>query len=117
MAIAGAKSANVADAWDEVGVTDTLCAGSGGGDPGSLTITNVASQKLKGTKFQIMWTTDVLADSVVMFTCCGTYSNSTPVTSHKMQFSGSVGFDYEYYVKSTDAGGHSSTAGPFHHQN
>ena len=35
-----------------------------------LTITNVESQKLKGTKFQIMWTTDVPADSVVMFTCC-----------------------------------------------
>ena len=117
LAVPGDYHTNVASAWDEVGVTDTLCAGSGGGDSGSLTITNVDSQKLKGTKFQIMWTTDVLADSVVMFTCCGTYSNSTPVTSHKMQFSGSVGFDYEYYVKSTDAGGHSSTAGPFHHQN
>ena len=34
------------------------------------------------------------ADSVVIFTCCGTYSNSTLVTSHKMQFSGSVGFNY-----------------------
>ena len=34
-----------------------------------------------------------------------------------MQFSGSVGVNYEYNVKSTDAGGHSSTAGPFHHQN
>jgi bacillolysin len=115
--VPGGYAANVAAAWDEVGVNEALCAGSGGGDPGSLTISNVASQKLKGTKFQITWTTDAPADSAVMFTCCGTYSNSTLVTSHKMQFSGSVGFNYEYYVKSTDAGGHSSTLGPFYHQN
>ena len=114
--MAGGHTANVAAAWDEVGVDEALCAGSGG-DPGSLTITNVASQKLKGTKFQITWTTNVPADSVVIFSCCGTYSNSTQVTSHKMQFSGSVGFNYEYYVKSTDAGGHSSTVGPYYHQN
>jgi len=117
IAVAGVNSQRVADAWAEVGVDATLCGGSSGGDPGSLTITKVASQKLKGTKFEISWTTDVAADSVVMFTCCGTYSNSTLVTSHKMQFSGSVGFDYVYTVKSTDANGHSSTAGPFHHQN
>ena len=75
-------------------MTETLCAGSGGGDPGSLTISNVESQKLKGTKFQITWTTDVPANSAVIFTCCGTYSNTTLVTSHKMQFTGSVGFKY-----------------------
>ena len=33
---AEAHKPNVAAAWDEVGVTDTLCAGSGGGDPGNL---------------------------------------------------------------------------------
>ena len=60
IAVAGVNyAANVADAWDEVGVDETLCAGSGGGDPGSLTISNVDSQKLKGTKFEITWTTDV----------------------------------------------------------
>lgn len=115
--MAAGYTANVAAAWDEVGVDEAMCAGSGGEDPGSLTITNVASQKLKGTKFQITWTTDVPADSVVIFSCCGTYFNSTLVTSHKMQFTGSVGFNYEYYVKSTDAGGHSSTVGPYYHQN
>jgi bacillolysin len=114
---ADTHKANVAAAWDEVGVDVALCAGSGGGDPGSLEISSVMSQKLKGTKFQITWTTDVPADSAVIFTCCGTYSNTTLVTSHKMQFSGSVGFNYEYYVKSTDAGGHFSTVGPFYHQN
>ena len=99
-------------------MTVTLCAGSGSGDPGSLTISNVDSQKLKGTKFQITWTTDVPANSAVIFTCCGTYSNSTLVTSHKMQFSGTIGYYYEYHVKSTDAGGqHSATAGPYYHQN
>ncbi|MBU1878410.1 MAG: M4 family metallopeptidase, partial [Chloroflexi bacterium] len=37
MAVAGSREANVADAWDEVGVDDTLC-GGGGGD-GSLAVT------------------------------------------------------------------------------
>jgi thermolysin len=31
MAVAGGSSANVTDAWDEVGVDDALCGGSGGG--------------------------------------------------------------------------------------
>ena len=35
VAIAGDYEANVAAAWDEVGVDEALCAGSGGGDPGS----------------------------------------------------------------------------------
>ena len=56
----------------------------------------MTSQKLKGTKFQITWTTDVPANSEVLFTCYGPYINSTLVTSHKMQFSGTVGYYYEY---------------------
>lgn len=116
IAVAGSQSANVADAWDEVGVTDTLCGGGGGGGNGP-TITNVASAKLKGGKFKITWTTNVPADSAVTFTCCGTYTNASLVTSHSMSFTGTNGVAYEYYVTSKDANGNSTTVGPFVHQN
>ncbi len=115
-AAAGGNSASVANAWDEVGVNDQLCSGGGGTGTGPV-IDNVSSKKLKGGKFQISWTTNVASDSAVTFTCCGTYSNSSFVTSHSMSFTGSNGVAYEYYVTSKDAGGHSSTAGPFVHQN
>jgi thermolysin len=111
-----ASAASVTAAWDEVGVDETLCAG-GGGAPGSLVISTVSSMKLTGTKFQIKWTTDVPSDSAVIFTCCGTYSNSSLVTSHVMQFNGSRGVTYEYLVRSTDADGNTATKGPFVHQN
>lgn len=108
-------AANVADAWDEVGVDETLCGGGGGGE--GPVITNVASAKLRGNSFEITWTTDVPSNSEVSFTCCGTYTNATLVTSHRMTFNGSKGVLYEYYVTSRDADGNATTAGPFTHQN
>ena len=59
------------------------------------------------------------ANSEVLFTCCGPYINSTLVTSHKMQFSGTVGYYYAYYVKSTDGGGQELPLrrAPHYHQN
>lgn len=106
-------NANVADAWDEVGVDEALCASGPGDGP---IISNVASAKLKGTQFEITWTTDVAADSAVTFTCCGTYTNSALVTSHRMTFNGSKGVLYEYFVTSKNSGGE-TTEGPFYHQN
>jgi len=119
VAVAGVHAASVGDAWDEVGVDDALCNGSGNGGGGGSgpEISGVTSVKLKGTKFEISWTTDVRADTVVTFSCCGTFSNSQLVTDHNMQFNGGRGTAYEYYVSSTDANGSSSTAGPFIHQN
>ena len=119
IAVAGNKAANVADAWDEVGVDEALCGGGsgGGGGGGSVTINNVSSVKLKGGKFKITWTTDVAADSVVVFTCCGEYSNSNLVTSHSMQFNGSIGATYDYYIGYHDSNGNLVTVGPFTHQN
>ncbi len=116
MAVAGPYEPNVAAAWNEVGVNETVCAG-GGVNSGTLVISNVSSVKLTGTKFQINWTTNVAANSVVIFTCCGNYSNSTLVTSHSMPFNGSRGVTYEYRVQSTDADGHTDIEGPFYHQN
>jgi len=117
IAVAGTKAANVTDAWDEVGVDEALCGGGGGGGGTGPTITNVSSKKGKGGKFTISWTTNVPANSVVIFSCCGTYTNSSLVTSHSMSFNGSIGSSYEYFIQSTDANGNTSTAGPFVHQN
>ena len=118
IAVGGNHAANVADAWDEVGVTVTLCgdAGGGGGGDGPV-ITNVSSSKLnKRGSFAITWTTNMPSDSGVIFTCCGTFTNSSLVTSHSMSFNGSKGTNYEYYVQST-ANGVTATEGPFYHQN
>lgn len=120
MAIAGVSETNVVGAWDEVGVTDAMCAGSGGGGSGSgdaPVIADVTSQSQKGTRFQITWTTDIPATTEVSFTCCGTYTKAELVTNHKYSFRGSNGFLYEYYVTSDDGSGNASTAGPFYHQN
>lgn len=117
IAVAGNSSGNVADAWDEVGVDEALCGGGGGGGNGPV-ISNVTSTvtNAKRGQFRITWTTDVAADSQVNFTCCGTYGDSSLVTSHSMSFNGTKGLLYEYFVTSTNAGG-TSTAGPFTHQN
>ena len=72
---------------------------------------------MRGGKFQITWTTDVPSDSVVIFTLYGSYTNSSLVTSHKMQFNGSIGASYGYSVSSTSADGQTSMVGPFTHQN
>jgi thermolysin len=118
IAVAGGNASNVGDAWDEVGVDEALCNGSGGSGGGNgPVITNVESINQKGTKFQITWQTDVPATSVVTFSCCGSYSDSELVTNHMMGFRGSVGFAYEYYVTSVDTSGNSTTEGPFIHQN
>ena len=117
IAVAGGHEVNVAAAWDEVGVDEALCEGGGSGDVTAPVISNVASQKLKGGKFKITWTTNENATSVVMFPLYGTFSNSALVTNHSMSFTGSNGVAYQYSVTSTDASGNSSTAGPFTHQN
>ena len=96
---------------------ESLCAGSGGGDPGSLTITNVASKKLKGTKFEISWTTDVpcrqRGDVRLLRQLLQLDAGDQPQDA--VQRLGRLRLCVP--VKSTDADGHSSTAGPFHHQN
>ena len=117
IAVAGGYSTSVAAAWDEVGVDEALCSGGGSGDVTAPVIGAVGSTELKGTKFQIAWTTDEPSTSVVTFTGIGSYSNSSLVTSHSMSFTGSNGALYEYRVTSTDASGNSRTEGPFYHQN
>ena len=119
IAVAGGQSTNVADAWDEVGVDEALCNGGGGGTGSGPVISNVSAAKLNAKRgtFEITWTTDIPSNSEVTFSCCGTYTNSTMVTSHQMSFNGSKGVLYEFFVTSRDADGNATTEGPFYHQN
>ena len=80
IAMADGNATNVADAWDEVGVDDALCNGGstgGGGGSGStgsdLVISDVASRKVnsKNGRFEVTWTTNIPATTVVTFDCCG----------------------------------------------
>lgn len=94
-----------------------LLDGGGVGDTTPPAISNVASRKLKGPKFEITWTTDEASTSEVSFVGDGTFTNSSLVTSHRMNFRGTSGATYQYFVSSTDAAGNRATAGPFTHQN
>ena len=90
----------------------------GGGETIAPGISNVTSAKLKGNRFEITWTTDEPATSVVTFTCCGPTSDGALVTQHGRMFRGGKGTLYEYTVTSTDAAGNSTTdEGPYFHQN
>jgi len=81
-------------------------------------ISNVDSDKSgKGGNFKITWDTNIMADSEVTFTCCGTFTNSELVTGHSMSFRGQKNVTYEYWVSSTDANGNPATSGPHQHIN
>ena len=108
---------HVAAAWEQVGVTDSLCNGNTGGTGDAVVITNVSSKIIKGVKFQISWNTNVPSSTGVTFTCCGTYVKNELVTNHAYTFSGTRGVLYTYTVTSTDANNNSTTAGPYYHQN
>lgn len=94
-----------------------LTVGTTGGDTTPPVISGVTAQKDKGPQFIVSWSTDEPANSVVTFTCCGSFSDSALVTSHSMGFRGSKGAQYEFYVSSTDGAGNTATEGPFYYQN
>ena len=102
-------------AWAEhgrVNLYEALMYDSGGGAGGDTTapvISNVQSKKLNGNRFEITWTTDEPADSVVTFVCCGPTSDDALVTQHRMTFRGGKGALYEYSVTSTNAAEKSTT--------
>lgn len=92
--------------------------GGSSGDTTPPVISGVYSRKINTRGgFEIGWTTDEPATTVVQFVGGGTYTNTTLVLNHVMTFSGKKGVTYTYYVTSVDAAGNSSTAGPFIHQN
>ncbi len=90
----------------------------GGGDTTGPVISGVMSENLNGNRFEITWTTDEPATSMVTFTCCGDMSDDALVTGHRMPFRGGKGVLYQYTVTSVDATGNSTTdEGPYFHQN
>lgn len=121
-------SSNVAAAWDEVGIDDVLCNGTGdGGDTGTgenddLSISNITSSKLKGRNFQIEWNTNIASTSEVIFNCCGSFTNDHQTTAHSLSFTGTKNTSYIYYVSSKvlDNNGatlNQITEGPYTHNN
>ncbi len=111
--------------WGLVQAKAALDALNGGGPPpppGDTTppeISNVASRRTKGNKFEITWTTNETSNSQVTFLsgASGTFTNASMVTSHKMTFTGVRGVLYTYNVSSTDAAGNTKTSATFSHQN
>jgi serine protease len=92
--------------------------GGGGGDTTPPVISNVTStDPVKNGSFSISWTTNEPTTGSVTFTTGGTYPSSTLSTSHKLNFRGTKGVTYTYYVDATDAAGNSATSGPHTHQN
>ncbi|WP_237668769.1 M4 family metallopeptidase [Vibrio sp. V39_P1S14PM300] len=116
---------SVIEAWAEVGLDETQCGGGNESQENNTDgplISSVGSEKLKGVKFRIFWTTDVASTTEVTFTCCGSYVNSALTTTHSYSFNGSKGATYQYFVTSRlyDTAGNeigATTAGPFTHQN
>src|SRR5258706_7937868 len=86
-------------------------ANSTGNPPSALIITNVQTGSITTASSQVMWTTNVPANSSVDYGTTIAYGNSTPVdstmvTSHQMTLSGlAAGTTYYYQVNSTDSKG------------
>lgn len=88
--------------------------------PSTVNITNVQAASLTTSSSQIVWTTDVAANSQVDYGTTTSYGSSTPVdstmvTNHQVTLSGlAAGTTYYYQVSSTDAksnNGHSGGHG------
>jgi hypothetical protein len=75
----------------------------------TLDITNVQAVPATPTTSQIVWTTNVAADSSVAYGTTASYGSTTPVdpamvTSHQVSLSGlAAGTTYYYQVSSTDS--------------
>jgi thermitase len=91
--------------------------GGEGSDTSGPVISDVLSKKLNGNRFEITWTTDDPATSMVNFTCCDPMSDDALVTSHRMTFRGNKNASYVYTVTSTDASGNSTKSASFTHKN
>src|SRR5258707_8309470 len=101
------------------------CAGLVGGTnstgntppPSTLIVTNVQCGSLTTSSSQVVWTTNVPANSSVDYGTTIAYGSSTPVdsgmvTSHQMTLSGlAAGTTYYYQVNSTDSKGNHGHGG------
>ncbi|PYT54121.1 MAG: hypothetical protein DMG43_07390, partial [Acidobacteria bacterium] len=85
--------------------------------PSALYITNVQAASTTTSASQVVWTTNVAADSTVDYGTSTSYGSSTPVdsamvTSHQVTLSGlAAGTTYYYQVSSTDSKGNHGKSG------
>src|SRR2546426_866723 len=85
--------------------------------PTALDITNVQAASTTTSTSQVVWTTNVAADSAVDYGTSTSYGSSTPVssamvTSHQVTLSGlAAGTTYYYQVSSTDSKGNHGKSG------
>src|SRR5216684_1148065 len=85
--------------------------------PSTLIITNVQTGSVTTSSSQVVWTTNVPANSSIDYGTTTAYGNSTPVdsamvTSHQMTLSGlAAGTTYYYQVNSTDSKGNNGHGG------
>src|SRR6266404_8223499 len=92
-------------------------ANSTGNPPSALIITNVQTGSITTSSSQVVWTTNVPANSSVDYGTTIAFGNSTPVdsgmvASHQMTLSGlAAGTTYYYQVNSTDSKGNNGHGG------
>src|SRR6266566_1643669 len=85
--------------------------------PSTLVITNVQTGSVTTSSSQVVWTTNVPANSSIDYGTTTVYGNSTPVdsamvTSHQMTLAGlAAGTTYYYQVNSTDSKGNNGHGG------
>src|SRR6266568_3479289 len=90
---------------------------TGNPPPSALYITNVQAASTTTSASQVVWTTNVAADSAVDYGTSTSYGSSTPVnsamvTSHQVTLSGlAAGTTYYYQVSSTDSKGNHGNSG------
>jgi hypothetical protein len=94
-----------------------LANGTTGNPPSTLEITNVQTTSPTTSSAQIVWKTNVAADSAVNYGTSPSYGFSTPVdsamvTNHQITLSGlAAGTTYYYQVSSTDSKGNHGNSG------
>jgi M6 family metalloprotease-like protein len=113
-------SSKAYDAAGNIGTSAnvTVTVNNSTGDVTGPVISGVTSRKLSGSSFEVRWTTNEASDSAVSFDSQATWTtNASMVTTHIMSFRGSKNVRYTYYVRSKDAAGNTTVAGPFTHQN
>ena len=92
---------------------------TGNPPPSALNITNVQATSNTTSSSQIVWTTNVAADSALDYGTSASYGSSTPVdpamiTSHQVTLSGlAAGATYYYQVNSTDSKGNHARSGGY----
>jgi hypothetical protein len=99
------------------GCTGLVSSASNPPPPSALDITNVQAASATTSTSQIVWTTNVAADSAVDSGTSTSYGSSTPVdpamvTSHQVTVSGlAAGTTYYYQVSSADSSGNHAHSG------